>query len=926
VAKPPSWNEIRTSAAAFAARWADETDEKAEAQTFWNEFLGIFGIDRRRVAVFEKRAQRTSTAGGGFIDIFWPGTLIAEHKSAGKSLEDAEQQAIDYLESIDVDDFPGLVITSDFATLRVRDLGGDNKPYTFPLTKLPEEIDRLGHLAGYKKREFSGGDEEAANVKAAKLMGRLYEELSRNGYEGHDASILLVRLLFLMFGDDTGMWEKGLFAEFVDSRTAPDGSDLGAQLAHLFQVLDKEETSRPAAIDELLARFPYVNGHLFSERIDIPAFDRRMRDELVAATEFDWGKISPAVFGSLFQAIKSKEARRELGEHYTTESAIMKAIGPLFLDELEEAFVQAKDNKNRLEALHDRLAGIRVLDPACGCGNFLVVAYRQLRRLELRVLTRLRELSGERQLVLDVDSLSRVRISQFFGIEIEEWPARIAETAMFLVDQQANQELARAFGRAPDRLPIKIAPVIHMGNALRVPWDSIMPFGPDSFIVGNPPFGGSTFLTDEQRDDVEDVWGGVPGSGLMDYVSNWFILAGRHMAKSQVRAALVSTNSITQGGQPATLWRELYALGIGIDFAHQTFAWKSEAPGQAAVHCVIIGFSSQPKSKRTLFKYPDITGDPLQAPASNINAYLLDAPNVLVEARRAPIQSATQPMVNGSKPTDAGHLSDISAEEADLIRSTDPVAAKYLRRLIGAQELIQGQIRYCLWLVDAPQADILSSPELKRRVTEVRKMRQSSKDKQTQKDASTPYLFQKVRQPKTDFLVVPSVSSETRRYVPMALFGPETIVNNLVLTLPNATLHTFAILHSSVFMVWNAAVSGRLESRFRISADITYNNFPWPEDPTNKTQIETAAQAVIDARNNHPGASLADLYDPLAMPRDLVEAHQKLDREVLAAYGLKASSTESEILANLFTRYSALTADLLTEEKPKKSRKKKSAH
>jgi len=453
-----------------------------------------------------------------------------------------------------------------------------------------------------------------------------------------------------------------------------------------------------------------------------------------------------------------------------------------------------------------------------------------------------------------------------------------------------------------------------------------MPFGPDSFIVGNPPFGGSTFLTDEQRDDVEDVWGGVPGSGLMDYVTNWFILAGRHMAKSQTRAALVSTNSITQGGQPATLWRELYALGIGIDFAHQTFAWKSEAPGQAAVHCVIIGFSSQPKSKKTLFKYPDITGDPLQAPASNINAYLLDAPNVLVEARRAPIQSATQPMVNGSKPTDAGHLSDISAEEADHIRSTDPVAAKYLRRLIGAQELIQGQIRYCLWLVDAPQADILSSPELKRRVTEVQKMRQASKDKQTQKDASTPYLFQKVRQPKTDFLVVPSVSSETRRYVPMALFEPETIVNNLVLTLPNATLHTFAILHSSVFMVWNAAVSGRLESRFRISADITYNNFPWPEDPANKTQIETAAQAVIDARNNHPGASLADLYDPLAMPRDLVEAHQKLDREVLAAYGLKASSTESEILANLFTRYSALTADLLTEEKPKKSRKKKSAH
>jgi type I restriction-modification system DNA methylase subunit len=924
VAKPPSWNEIRTSAAAFAARWADETNEKAEAQTFWNEFLGIFGIDRRRVAVFEKHAQRTSTAGGGFIDIFWPGTLIAEHKSAGKSLEDAEQQAIDYLESIDVDDFPGLVITSDFATMRIRDLGGDNEPYTFPLTKLPEEIDRLGYLAGYKKREFSGGDEEAANVKAAKLMGRLYEELSRNGYEGHDASILLVRLLFLMFGDDTGMWEKGLFAEFIDARTAPDGSDLGAQLAHLFQVLDKKETARPAAIDELLARFPYVNGHLFSERIDIPAFDRRMRDELVTATEFDWGKISPAVFGSLFQSIKSKEARRELGEHYTTESAIMKAIGPLFLDELEEAFVQAKDNKNRLESLHDRLAGIQVLDPACGCGNFLVIAYRQLRRIELKVLTRLRELSGERQLVLDVDSLSRVRISQFFGIEIEEWPARIAETAMLLVDQQANQELALAFGRAPDRLPIKIAPVIHMGNALRVPWDSIMPFGPDSFIVGNPPFGGTWLLNDEQKEDLNHVWDGVRGGGNMDFVSCWHAIAARHIETSGVKVAFVSTNSITQGQQAPVLGAEFAKRGVEADFAHQTFAWSSEAPGQAAVHCVIIGFSRRGASKKkTLFRYPNIKGDPLAGPATNINIYLQDGPEVFVVNRRTPLQAGVQIMDYGSKPTDGGHLSDISPEEAEQIRNADPVAAKFLRKLLGAQELINGKERWCLWLVDAEPGDMRSSPELMRRVAEVRSMRLASTKKVTAADAATPHLFQENRQPLTTYLAVPSTSSANRRYVPMALAPPDVIANNALLTVTHATVYTFAILHSSVFMAWNAAVSGRLKSDYRISAEITYNNFPWPDEPANKTQIEAAAQAVLDARDNHLGASLADLYDPLAMPRDLVEAHQKLDREVLAAYGLKAGATESEILANLFTRYSELTADLFTGDKPKKTRKKK---
>jgi type I restriction-modification system DNA methylase subunit len=922
VAKPPSWNEIRTSAAAFAARWADETNEKAEAQTFWNEFLGIFGIDRRRVAVFEKHAQRTSTAGGGFIDIFWPGTLIAEHKSAGKSLEDAEQQAIDYLESIDVDDFPGLVITSDFATVRIRDLGGDNEPYMFPLTRLPEEIDRLGYLAGYRKREFSGGDEEAANVKAAKLMGRLYEELSRNGYEGHDASILLVRLLFLMFGDDTGMWEKGLFAEFIDARTAPDGSDLGAQLAHLFQVLDKEETARPAAIDELLARFPYVNGHLFSERIDIPAFDRRMRDELVTATEFDWGKISPAVFGSLFQSIKSKEARRELGEHYTTETNIMKVIGPLFLDELEQAFAQAKDNRNRLEALHERLAGIRVLDPACGCGNFLVVAYRQLRRLELKVLTRLRDLSGDEQLMLDVDSLSRVRISQFFGIEIEEWPARIAETAMFLVDQQANQELAREFGRAPDRLPIRIAPAIHLGNALKVDWNDVIPATECTYVVGNPPFMGRTTRGKEETKDLMACFRDAKGSGNIDYVCAWFAKAAEFMEGQASRAALVATNSITMGEQPAVLWAKLRKHNCHIDFAHRTFPWSSEAPGAAAVHVVIIGFSSTHETKKILYTYPDLSGSPVVQTVHEINPYLVDGPWVVVESRSKPLSPSAPPMRFGSMPHDGGHLL-LTEEEATSVRDADPVAAPYLRKIVGSYELINSTNRYCLWLVDAPVTVYRQSAFIKDRCEKVREIRLNSPDPAAVKAATTPGLFKARRQPTSTYIAVPSVSSEKRNYVPMSRLNADVIASNLVLTIEDETLYAFGVVQSRSFMVWMAAVSGRMKSDYRISAEITYNNFPWPEEPANKTQIEAAAQAVLDARNNHPGASLADLYDPLAMPRDLIEAHQKLDREFLAAYGLKAGATESEILANLFTRYSRLTANLFAEEKPKRAIRKR---
>ena len=924
MSKPPSWNEIRTNAQQFATRWEGTSDENAESQSFWNEFLGIFGIDRKRVATFEARAKRESTGGRGRIDLLWPGTLVAEHKSAGKDLATAEAQALDYLESIEINDFPGVIVTSDFGHFRVRDLGGDNIPFTFPLAELPKEIDRFGFIAGYRQRKFGDKEEEEANVKAARLMGDLYEELARTGYEGHDASVLMTRLLLLMFADDTGMWEKGLFSEFVETRTQPDGSDLGAQLAMLFQVLDKAETSRSANMDELLLRFPYVNGHLFSDRIDIPSFDKRMRDELVRCTEFDWSKISPAVFGSLFQAVKSKEARRTLGEHYTTEHNILRALAPLFLDDLWLEYESVRDNAQRLERLHDKIANIRVLDPACGCGNFLVIAYRELRRLELAILTRIADLRQDTQMHLDVSNMVRVRLSHFYGIEVEEWPARIAETAMFLVDQQANHELAITFGNAPDRLPIMNAVNITVGNALRTDWESVLPVSDNVFIVGNPPFGGSTFLTDAQRSDVQHVWGRVPGSGLLDYVTCWFLLAGKYIAGTASRAAFVSTNSVAQGGQPATIWPPLYSLNIEVAFAHQAFAWKSEAPGQAAVHCVIVGLQSQAsKHKKMLFKYPDIKGEPLVVEAANINGYLLDAPNVLIGARGAPMQAGVQPMVNGSKPTDAGYLSDISAPEAEAIRLADPVAAKYLRRLIGARELLNGGDRWCLWLVDAPPDDMRKSPELLRRIAAVRAMREASRDKQTQKDAATPYLFQKVRQPTTDYLVVPCVSSETRKYVPMALAGPDIVTNNLVMNISNATRYTFGVLHSSVFMAWNAAVSGRLESRFRISADITYNNFPWPESPKNKDAIEAAAQAVLDAREKYPTSSLADLYDPRSMPKDLVDAHNALDRLVLSAYGMKSDATEADILANLFARYAELTADLLTELPVKKTRKKK---
>ncbi len=910
MAKPPSWNEIRANATAFAARWAGESQENAEAQTFWNEFLAIFGVDRKRVSSFERRTQRTTTGGRGRIDLFWPGTLLAEHKSRGRDLAEAEQQALDYLDALDDADFPGVILTSDFDRIRILDLGGDNTPYTFPLADLVTEIDRFGFIAGYKKRDFSPAQEAQANIEAARLMGRLYEQLSKNGYDGHDASVFLTRLLFLLFGDDTGMWEKGLVAEFIETRTQTDGSDLGAQLTNLFQTLDKPVGRRPVALDGLLLRFPYVNGGLFHDRIDIPAFDREMRAELLACCAFDWGAISPAIFGSMFQAVKSKEARRELGEHYTTEHNILRVIKPLFLDDLRAEFDRACNSPARLKRLRTRLGTLRFLDPACGCGNFLVVAYREMRALDLDILKRLRDLTpGDQQLTLDATLGLQVSLDQFFGIEVEEWPARIAETAMFLVDHQANLTLAQEFGQAPDRLPIEIAATIRHGNALHMDWASILPPSDDVVVFGNPPFIGSRMASAAQRADTDLVWAGNKRRGTLDYVTNWFRLAAAYAKGTYCRIAFVSTNSISQGEQPAVVWDELDSYDMSIDFAHRTFAWSSEAPGAAAVHVVIIGFSAAPKTKtRRLWFYPDLKADGMQVAASNINAYLIDGPNVVVRSTSLPLTPGVPKMLFGSMPRDGGHLAKISPEDAARICDEDPIAARYLRRLIGADEMLNGVQRYCLWLLGANPSDLLASPELRRRLRAVREMRAASKAASTAAAAQTPSLFVQLAQPTDRYLAVPGVSAESRPYVPTAFYGPEVIASNALLTVQTNDLAIFGAMSSKAFTVWNATVSGRLKSDCRISAEVTYNNYPWPSwDDSARPAIWEAARGVLDARDAYPQVPLSSLYGRLSMPKDLLHAHQALDAAVLRGLGLKVKASEADILARLFERYEALT-------------------
>ena len=912
---------MRARAVTFAARWKDESSEKSESQTFWTEFLDIYGVDRKRVAAFEQLAKRTSTGNYGFIDLYWPGVLIAEQKSAGKDLVEAEKQALDYLTSIRQSDFPGLVITSDFARIRILDLESkDPKPIEIKTADLGKEYERFLFIAGYAKQTFE--QEIEANVEASELMGQLYDAAEAAGYKDHEANVLLTRLLFLMFGDDTAMWARGLFYSFVHDRTSDDASDLGAQLAMLFQVLNTPETERPKNLDQTLVDFPYVNGGLFSENLRIAAFTPDMRHALIKAMRFGWGGISPAVFGSLFQSVKSKELRRELGEHYTPEKTIMKVIGPLILDELKGRLVAAKGSPQKLRNLRKELGTYTFLDPACGCGNFLIVTYREMRRLELEILKQLRDLKEDSQLSLDPTLGLQVSVNQFAGIEIEEWPAKVAETAMFLVDHQMNLELAEEFGLTPDRLPIKDMLNVHVGNALRTDWRSVCEIGDKTLILGNPPFLGMSNLSDEQQQDnrivFEKVEAGDLRSGRLDYVACWWALACINLQGTTGKAAFVSTNSLTQGEQARSMGPLFDRLGYAIEFAHQTFKWSSDAPNAAAVHVVVLGINAKARvQKRRLFATLD-NGNVVEQHAENINIYLADSNVAAISKHPTPIVPGSK-LTEGNRPQDGGGLI-VEPEDLAVVQG-DPVAAKYLRKLIAAHSMLHGEARHCLWMVGAEPADLRSSRILQERLETVRRTRAESPTEAARSKAATPYLFLAIRQPEGRWLAVPRVSSENRLIVPMAFFSAQDIPHDTIMAIDGADDYLFGLLQSRPFTVWAKAVSGRLEMRIRLSPDLSYNSFPAPEPtPEQRAQITAAGQEVLRVRAAHPSSSLADLYDPLATPPDLVKAHATLDKAVLASLGLAPSVSDGEVLSALFKRYGEMVAPMagLLEKKKRK--------
>ncbi len=914
---PLSWNEIKTRAARFVHDWQGAHYERGEAQTFWNQFFDVFGVSRRRLAAFEQAVKKH---GGrqGFIDLLWPGVLLVEHKSRGEDLAAAYGQAVDYFPGLAEDDLPRYVLVSDFARFRLYDLDAGTDT-AFDLDALVRHIDRFGFIAGYERRTYD--EQDPVNVRAAEKMGALHDALRAAGYEGHALEVFLVRLLFCLFADDTGIFlPRGAFQDYLATRTRTDGSDLGPALDTLFHVLNTPTEGRMRTLDEQVAAFPYVNGRLFEERLPPSAFDAAMRTRLLDACALNWGGISPAIFGSLFQSVMDPTERRSLGAHYTSEKNIGKVIGPLFLDGLRAEFERARKNRAALLRFHDRLAAFRLLDPACGCGNFLVVAYRELRRLEIEVLQELQR----GQQVFDIAALVRVNVDQCFGIEVEEFPAQIAQVALWLVDHQMNLEASAAFGNYFTRLPLTRAAHVLHANALRVEWATA--FGdaqPERFdvLLGNPPFVGKQYQTPEQKADLAAVLHGIPGAGVLDFVTGWHVLAARYMqAHPETRTAFVSTNSISQGEQMGVLWNELFTrYGATLFFAHRTFRWDNEARAKAAVHVVIEGFALHDVSPKRLFDYDDPRGEPHERTVSTINPYLVEAANVVVLRKSSPV-SGVPTMLYGSKPTDGGNLL-LSAGERESLLAAEPQVAPFLRRFVGSEEFINSIDRFCLWLQNASPQSLRQMPEVMRRIEGVRQMRLSSQKGPTVRLAATPTLFGEIRQPEADYLAVPEVSSERRDYIPLGFLAAEVIASNKLYTIAGATPYHFGVLSSAMHMAWMRYTAGRLKSDYQYSAGIVYNNFPWPEpSAAQRTAIERSAQAVLDARQPSldAGATLADLYDPLAMPLALVKAHAALDRAVDLAYRAQPFPSEAARVAFLFERYEALTNALFAP--PKKAR------
>ncbi len=929
---------LRKRATKFVKTFEKVTSEKRNDQSFMRSFLcDIFGISSSRIEwqypVKDDKATR-------YIDGFLVGTLLIEMKTAGKDLEEAYLQAVHYVSLIKKEEHrPQYILISDFQNLHLYNRLTGEPRVELKLAELPQQIELFRFLEGYQIEAIR--KQERINEEAAEKMAGLHDAIKATGYTGKDLETYLVRLLFCLFADSTGLLgENNQFLNYLLHYTQKDGSDLHGALSKLFDTLNLPDTEylinhphyrgkkRLNNLPDYLSKFTYINGELFNGILSECYFDEIARDTLIECAKLDWSEISPAIFGSLFQAImhfddeqsraKTKK-RREFGAHYTSEENILKTINPLFMDDLRIEFEKCRANKNKLLAFHHKLSCLNFFDPACGCGNFLIIAYRELRLLELEVLKALAHFNDSAL------ELPLCDVDQFYGIDIDESAVHIAMLAMWLTDHQMNMKIQQ-LGQYFKRTPLKKKANIVQTNALKANWQEIISPDKCSFIMGNPPFIGYSYQNKEQKQDLELVFEGMKGAGILDYVAAWHIKAARYIQDNpKIGVAFVSTNSLTQGEQVAILWAELLRLKIKLHFAHRTFKWRNEGRGIAAVHCVIMGFGMYEPSSYRLFSYKDNTGKAIEdkTTPTHINPYLVDAPTILIKKRLKPLDEKTPEMIYGSKPAEGGYLL-LSLEEVDFIKQNDSIAAKYIRPFLGSKEFINNLPRFCLWLEESTTHDRLASPEIKKRIALVKKMRLASRKVSTQKLAETPYLFGEIRQTEQPYLLIPSVSSETRKFIPIGYFSSEVICSNANFMLPNATLYDFGILCSTFHNAWIRTVCGRLKSDYRYSNTIVYNNFPFPEKikTAQKTKIEEAAQMILDARKEEEQRcierqqvySLAQLYAADNMPKALQKAHSALDKAVDTAYSYKGGKEDAARVAFLFELYQKQTSPLVEEK------------
>ena len=931
-------SEQKRAAKAFIKTWKDRGDEKQDTSNFWNSLLhNVLGVDDpTQYLQFEKPASN-----GGYIDVYFPATkVLVEQKSYDVDLDKKEhrqdkmvtpfEQARDYMQNLIYDEKPKYIITCNFSEFRIYDTnvyarkdksGTWTSDYiSVKLENLEKEYYQLQFLVDHSSTVYK--KEMEISLQAGELVGVLYDAL-RNQYKNPDneeesrsLNILCVRIVFCLYAEDADVFGKHLmFHDYLNAHK----DDARTALIKLFKILDTPANERTGEwayeSDDLLA-FPYVNGGLFrDESVIIPKITPEIVKLILdkASEGFDWSKISPTIFGAVFESTLNPETRRSGGMHYTSIENIHKVIDPLFLDDLHKEFEQIieinelRKQKPKLEAFQNKLAKLTFFDPACGSGNFLTESYLSLRRLENKVILQLTGIGkGNYQgqlIMVDADNPVKVSISNFFGIEINDFAVTVAKTALWIAESQMLEETKKIVLHEIDFLPLKTNANIVEGNALRIDWESVVPKSQLNYIMGNPPFVGARIMNEAQKQDVLDVFGkDWKNVGNLDYVCCWYKMATEMMSGTSIRTALVSTNSVSQGETVANLWKPLFESGVHIDFAHRTFRWDSEAKIKAHVHCVIIGFSIAKNNKpKALY-----TSDRLQI-VKNINGYLIDADNVFVESRNKALCDVPDIGI-GNKPIDGGNYLFTKEEKDDFIKQ-EPMSEKYFRLWYGSQEFINRSPRYCLWLGECSPAELRQMPNCMKRIEAVRNFRLSSTSAGTVKLAEKPTHFHVENMPSSTYIVVPKVSSEKRRYVPMGLLTPDILCSDLVFVIPNATLYHFGVLTSNVHMAWVRAVCGRLKSDYRYSKDVVYNNFPWPTpSEEQKAKIEATAQAILDARALYPDSSLADLYDELTMPPELRKAHQENDRAVMNAYGFSIKdTTESSCVAELMKMYKRLT-------------------